>query len=112
MKKLINKVKHFLDLSELSRSTIFWNGLLLVLLILSLIFCPNMFIMFQCFGSLICFAKMFDGDMEKEDIWMLYTIVPWFFLVLVGIGYLIYLIYKHTILRFNRWLDNKTDEDE
>lgn len=113
----MSKLKKFFvncynEICAMDRSVRFWNGLLLVVLILSIFLCPPIFMIFQCFGSIIALAIIFDGNMEKEDLWMFYTVVPWFGLLLVGIGYSIYFVYKHTILRFNKWLNNKTDEDE
>lgn len=110
--KLTRKIKEkynetYTELMTIKKSVLFWNGVFVLALLLSAIFCYPLFMLLEISSSILAVGILFDGDMDKNDLWVFFTITTLAILVLFLIGYICYQIYINTIGKFNDWLDNK-----
>lgn len=104
MKKIIKEIKE--DWKVLPNSVKFWNGLALLGLIISGIFSLNILYIELAIGSIILVGLVMDGETENH-VWGMFMPITWVCILLVGIGLLLNLIYKNTILNFNNWLNKE-----
>ena len=99
------------DWTEVPMSVRFWNCLFILLMLALGIYDMNYLAIVWFIGSILIVAKCLDGDDFDNHLWALFMPITWIAIIGVGIGFLLYTIYKHTILRFNDWLDkDKNDE--
>jgi hypothetical protein len=104
MKNFLQEIKQ--DFIEVPNSVKFWNGMVLLGLIISGIFSLELLAFEWFIGSIILLAMVIDGDLDNQ-LWGMFMPLTWFCLLLVGVGFLLYFIYKNTILEFNDWLDKE-----
>jgi hypothetical protein len=104
MKEIITNIK--IGWKELPNSVKFWNGLVLLGLIITGIINVGILMIVWCIGSIILVGLVVDGEAENH-VWGMFMPITWVCTLLVGIGFLLNWIYNNTILNFNNWLNKK-----
>lgn len=109
MKEIISDIKK--NWEEIPNSVKFWNGLILLGLIISGFLGLDLLLTELAIMSVFAFAICVDsiGDNNKLDkhLWIWFTPLAWFMLV---VGLTIYgciKLYDNNIIKFNNWLDKK-----
>jgi hypothetical protein len=102
MKKFLLEIKQ--ELIDTPNSVKFWNLMVLVGLVISGIFSLELLVVELFIGSFLTFGLAIDGSTDNH-LWMILMPITWGCMLLVGVGFLIYFIYKNTIEKFNNWLD-------
>jgi hypothetical protein len=113
MKNLITDIKE--NWRKTPNSVKFWNGLVLLGLIISGIISLELLSFILAVMSIFTLALFIDGMSDDgkhldKHIWMWFTPLVW---VLVCAGGLVFLgikLYESTISEFNNWLDNELDK--
>jgi hypothetical protein len=85
----------------------FWNGLVLLLLIIVGIINMDFLYILLGIGSILSIGIMIDGDNTQEHLWMILMPISWLFIFLLLIGGLFGLIYLKIITPFNDWLNKE-----
>jgi uncharacterized BrkB/YihY/UPF0761 family membrane protein len=95
--------------NETPNSIKFWNGLLLLLLIIVGIINMGLLYILLFFGSLLTLGIMIDGDDSKHHLWMFLMPITWLLIFLSLIIGLFYFFYLKVITPFNDWLNEEKD---
>ena len=91
-------------------SVLFWNGLVFLGFIVAFFVNIEVFVTVQGLASIFALAIVFDGDADKNQIWILGTAFFWLALSFVAVLGLGSWIGSLTVERFNNWLDKKREE--
>jgi hypothetical protein len=62
---------------EIPNSVLFWNGLVFLMFIFTLFVNLEVFVSVQGLASILALAIVFDGDADKNQIWILGTAFFW-----------------------------------
>jgi hypothetical protein len=95
--------------NEIPNSIKFWNGLVLLLLIIVGIVNMELLYVLLSFGSLLTLGIMIDGDDSKHHLWMILMPITWLLIFLSLIIGLFYFFYLKVIIPFNDWLNKEKD---
>jgi uncharacterized BrkB/YihY/UPF0761 family membrane protein len=108
MKEFISDIKR--NWKETPNSVKFWNGLVLLGLIiigiidlealgavLGLMSIATLAVLLRAIG---------DGDCLENHLWIWFTPLAWFMLIMVLILYGCHKFYEKIIMKFNNWLNN------
>jgi hypothetical protein len=95
--------------NEIPNSIKFWNGLVLLLLIIVGIINMDILYILISLGSLLTLGIMIDGDDSKHHLWIILMPVTWLLIFLMLIGGLFFLLYLKVITPFNDWLNKEKD---
>jgi hypothetical protein len=110
MKEIISDIKN--SWKETPNSVKFWNGLVLVGLIVTGVLSLELLGVVLGILSLFAFVLWFDcigGDEDKLDkhLWVWFTPVVWIMMILGVIIYGCIKLYENSISKFNDWLDKQ-----
>jgi hypothetical protein len=110
MKKLLLNIKE--NWRKTPNSVKFWNGLLLlgliVVSIMSLELLTTMSVIMSIFSIVVLLnGSGDDGKSLDKHIWMWFTPLVWFMVIIFGIIYGCMKFYENTISGFNNWLDKE-----
>jgi hypothetical protein len=110
MKEIITDIK--MNWKSTPNSVKFWNGLVLLGLIISGVFtldllCAELGIMSILALALFLDGMSDDGEHLDKHIWLWFTPLVWVFVCCGGLVYLGIKLYKSTISKFNNWLDKE-----
>ena len=110
MKEIITDIKN--DWRKTPNSVKFWNGLVLLGLIISGIISLELLSFILAVMSIFTLALLIDGMGDdgkhlNKHIWMWFTPLVWVFVCLFGLAYLGIKLYESTISKFNVWLDKE-----
>jgi hypothetical protein len=95
----------------MKNSEIFWNSILIILLIICGIYDYRLLILLLFMGSVlfcgIFVPKMILFPKTKYSFWMYLLPIVWLFYITTFVTFLTKYIYKKVIIPFNNKLDNK-----
>lgn len=102
----------------MKKSVIFWNCVLILIVILFAIISIKLFIAVELILSIIILFAIITGNFDyidvdglfqivKNNFWIVITPITIIAAILILIGMSISWIYKNTISKFNNWLDKK-----
>jgi hypothetical protein len=110
MKEIITDIKN--GWKTIPNSVKFWNGLLLVCLIITGVLDLEILSVVLAIMSVAALALFLDAMGHSDDyfnnhIWLYFTPLAWGFITIVLIVYGIIKLYERTIVKFNEWLNKE-----
>ena len=109
MKKFFNEIKQ--DLNDIPNSVKFWNGLVLLGLVISGVIGLDLLVVELGIMSFFAFNLWLDsiGDERKinKHLWVWFTPLIWGMVIFILIIYGCIELYENTISKFNDWLDKQ-----
>ena len=99
MKKIFESIKP---------SVLVWNSLFLAVVITSAFIKIEIFAIIIALMSLLAVGFLFDKNSSLGNhLWVWFTPTIWILLIVFGANYLLSVLYRNTILKFNKWFDGK-----